>query len=129
MVFNISGEISKKEVGLISIILMEISGAILTVGTNNIVGYAFAGIALLTIIAFIATYTDFFSENDDWIGDNLQLLSQAQFLYMLSPSALTHGLLINRYEQFYFRALKEKDVKLAEGLKDKIEELKKLSYE
>lgn len=129
--FNITGEISNKEVGLISIILITTIGAILTVEKSNLISYIF----IICVAVCIVLYLNYFIYNtfeSDWIINKLPLLLKLEKGTVLdmtqerlvSFSERNPKLMIPLYEQFYFIAIIEKKFELAEAFKDKINDLK-----
>lgn len=129
--FNITGEISKKEVGLISIVLITTIGAVSTFEKNNLISIIFIGCAACSVLVYLMNFI-YHSFESDWIGDKLPvLLLMEQNLGWekslglgLDFSEENSKFLIAIYEQFYFRAIKEKKFELAEAFNNKINDIK-----
>ncbi|MGB8216095.1 MAG: hypothetical protein WCE94_02240 [Candidatus Methanoperedens sp.] len=123
MTFNITGNISKTEIGLISIILITTSGAAITLGKNDIIAVSFFMLTLLCVFVYIIIYlTNFFNKMS--IDKKLSLLFETECIYQACPSDEFRKTLVSIYESFQLWAIKEKEYELADALKDKIKNLK-----
>lgn len=128
MGFEFTGEISKKEIGLISIALITTLGVIFTVGKDNTITIVFSLLTILSVIIFVMLFlTDFFNKQakKDYINRDLSLLFEFENLYLEKPSHEMKQIMLNMHQLIYRRAVLEKEDKLAEVIKDKMKELKK----
>jgi len=125
----ISDKISARDAGIIVVIIIFVLGSIYTADKNEKVALFFLGIASLFACIFCIIYLmdimDRQSFNDrlnnlEHLEKELELLKQ----FGAEPESLD-SLLVKNYESLYLRALKEKQLELAEGLKYKIEVLTK----
>lgn len=120
---NITGNISKKEIGLISIILITTSGAASTIGKNDIIAVAFFMLTVLCVFVYIIIYlANFFNKMS--IDKKLSLLLEIENIYRTCPSDEVRKSLVIIYESFYYWAIKEKEHELSDALKNKMEDLK-----
>jgi Na+-driven multidrug efflux pump len=128
MGFGFTGEISKKDIGLISVALITTFGAIFTAGKDTTIAMVFTLLSVLSVIFFVLLFImDFLNKQSkkDYISRDLSLLFEIENLYLEKPSDEMRKLVLNMHQLFYRRAIFEKEDKLAEVIKDKMEELKK----
>ena len=127
MGLEITGEISKKDIGLISVALTATLGTIFTVGKDSTIAMVFTFLTLLSVFPFIMIYLeDFYHKQSkkDYISRDLSLLFQAESSYQERPSDERRNWLLNLYQLIYRRAVMEKEDHLAEVIKDKMEDLR-----
>lgn len=125
----ITDKISVRDAGIIVVIIIFVLGSVYTADKNEKVSSIFFFSAFLFACIFSVIYLmdirdrQSFSDrlnNLENLEKELELLKQ----YGAEPESLD-SLLVKNYESLYLRALKEKQLELAEGLKNKIEEFKK----
>ena len=125
----ITDKISVRDAGIIVVIIIFVLGSVYTADKNEKVASFFLFSAFLFACIFSVIYLmdirdrQSFSDrlnNLENLEKELELLKQ----YGAEPESLD-SLLVKNYESLYLRALKEKQLELAEGLKNKIQEFKK----
>ena len=129
LIKTITDKISVRDAGIIFVIIILVLGSIRTADKNEKVALFFFFSAFLFACIFSIIYLmdirDRQSFNDrlnnlEKLEKELELLKQ----YGANSESID-SLLVKDYESLYLRALKEKQLELAEGLKNKIEEFKK----
>lgn len=123
MPINISGQILKREAGLVAIVGILVSGAYFTFEKSNLIAYIFVGLGALAILVHVVTYMNA-GEDDSWIEYYQEDITKLKTFNILGNSALTHTYLIDTYERFYQEALNKRKLELAESIKKNIDELK-----
>ena len=126
--FNITGEISKREVGLISLVIITTAGATLAIRDDKILAVAFFGVASICIMVFILIHVIEYYRKismDDRLL-NLYKMEIGWGAFELDGKLDNiNTFKIYEYESAYFKAIAENKLQLAEAFKNKIEELKK----
>ena len=126
---TIFSKISVRDAGIIGVVIIFVLGSVYTADKNEKVSLLFFFSALLFACIFVVIYLmdtlnrqsfNYRLNNLDYAEKKWEVLKQNGV-----PSELLDPLLVKDYESLYLRALKEKQLELAEGLKNKIEEFKK----
>lgn len=123
MPVNLSGQILKREAGLVAIVAILVSGAFFIAGKNNLIAYIFVALAAGAIFVHVMIYM-FTDEDDDWIEYHQENITRVKTLHLFGASPVTYTFLIDSYERFYQEALNKRKLELAEAIKKNIDELK-----
>lgn len=123
MPVNLSGQILKREAGLVAIVAILVSGAFFIAGKNNLIAYIFVALAAGAILIHVMIYM-FTAEDDDWIEYYQEDITRLKTLHLFGGSPVTYTYLIDSYERFYQEALNKRKLELAEAIKKNIDELK-----
>ena len=122
---TIFSKISVRDAGIIGVVIIFVLGSVYTADKNEKVSLLFFFSALLFACIFVVIYLmdtlnrqsfNYRLNNLDYAEKKWEVLKQNGV-----PSELLDPLLVKDYESLYLRALKEKQLELAEGLKNKIE--------
>ena len=126
---TIFSKISVRDAGIIGVVIIFVLGSVYTADKNEKVSLLFFFSALLFACIFVVIYLmdtlnrqsfNYRLNNLDHLEKKWEVLKQNG----VAPELLD-SLLVKDYESLYLKALKEKQLELAEGLKNKIEEFKK----
>ena len=125
---NITGEISKREVGLLSLMIITTTGAIATVKDNELLAVAFFGVTLICAMIFIPIHVIEYYRKISMDGrlSNLYNLELGWEAFEFNGKLdIINTARIKTYESLHLQAIAENRLQLAEAFKNKIEELKK----
>lgn len=126
---SLFSKISARDAGIISVVIIFVFGSVYTANKNEILALFFFFSAFLFACIFVVIYL-MDTRNRQSFNHRLNNLNYLEKKWEILkqngvPPELLNPLLIKDYESLYLRALKEKQLELAEGLKNKIGELKK----
>lgn len=122
-------KISAKDARLLAVIMIMVLGSAFTAGKSETVSLLFFLLASIFAVILVVIYMMeriIGRSLNDRLNDLERLENEMEMLAQYgAPSESFKPLIINKYEFLHLRALKEKNLEFAEGLKKKIEELKK----